>query len=140
MDSGNTGVRRASGITRAGSVLVVDDESDVRDIFRELLQEEGFRVALATEGRSALEQLARLPRPCTVLLDLQMPGLDGPGFLRALEEDAVQRADVRVIVVTARNTLVSSALVVQRLLKPVDLGRLLELLDGRHAEALAPRG
>jgi CheY-like chemotaxis protein len=132
------GPRRPPSRARVGSVLVVDDESDVRDIFRELLQEEGYGVAVAHEGQDALGQLAVLPRPCTVLLDLQMPGLDGPGFLAALDANRTQRRGVHVIVVTARVAPLTHPLVVRTLRKPVDLSRLLELLEGLHTPVQDP--
>ena len=69
--------------TRAGgSVLIVDDEPNVRFVFRTALEGAGFRVDEAEDGRVALERL-RTTTPDVVLLDLQMP--NGPGGMEVLE-------------------------------------------------------
>jgi CheY-like chemotaxis protein len=66
-------------------VLVVDDESEVRSVLRSALEGRGFRVWLADGGREALD-LYRQHRDAiaVVLLDVRMPGLDGPQTLDAL--------------------------------------------------------
>lgn len=60
----------------AGHVLVVDDESATRWTVGEILEEEGFSVATAGDGEEALARIAE-HQPDVVLLDLQMPGMDG---------------------------------------------------------------
>jgi CheY-like chemotaxis protein len=60
----------------APTVLVVDDEPAVRTTLRLILELEGYTVWLASDGAQALAQVATAP-PRLVLLDLQMPGLDG---------------------------------------------------------------
>jgi len=63
-------------------VLVVDDESDLRQLVAELLLSDGYNVVLAQHGREALERLGE-HRPDLVLLDLNMPVMDGWGFRAA---------------------------------------------------------
>jgi CheY-like chemotaxis protein len=68
------------------SVLIVDDQPDFREAATELLDAEGFDVVGAVEdGPAALAAVARL-RPMVVLLDLQLPGLDGFGVAERLAE------------------------------------------------------
>ncbi len=68
---------------RPTSVLVIDDDVDVRDYLTEFLTTEGFRVTTAADGEAALAALTEGPRrPALVLLDLRMPGLDGFEVLR----------------------------------------------------------
>src|SRR3712207_6220378 len=57
-------------------ILVVDDHSGVRDALRVVLEDAGYRVTTATDGRQALEYIAA-ERPVVVLTDVQMPVLSG---------------------------------------------------------------
>lgn len=62
------------------SILVVDDEEPVREMVRLVLEKAGFRVATASGGAEALELMQR-DVPDAVVLDLKMPGMDGPATL-----------------------------------------------------------
>lgn len=78
-------------------VLVVDDDDGVREAVRDLLEIEGYPVVTASDGASALAVIdVRLPR--LVLLDMRMPGIDGWGFARLLDERGI---DLPVVVMTA---------------------------------------
>src|SRR5436190_5778708 len=68
-------------MTRGRTVLVVDDEPDVRNTVAMILEDEGYRVVTARDGREALNKV-RSQLPDAILLDLMMPVLDGAGFLR----------------------------------------------------------
>ena len=64
-----------------GGILVVDDDPDIRDSLREVLEDEGYDVSCVGNGREALDHLkAASPRPCVILLDLMMPVMDGWQF------------------------------------------------------------
>src|SRR5688572_15619056 len=81
-------------------VLVVDDDPAVRDLLKDLLfGESGLEVALAEDGRSALDQMREV-RPGLVLLDLKMPRVDGIEFCRHVRADPLL-AHVPVVAVTA---------------------------------------
>jgi DNA-binding response OmpR family regulator len=67
------------------SVLVVDDDPGIRDFTRRVLEKEGFRVTTATDGAEALELMRQQPRDI-VLLDLQMPNLDGAATLKKIRQ------------------------------------------------------
>ncbi len=58
------------------TVLVVDDQPDIRELLRHSLQMKGYKVAEAANGREAVELAPRL-RPGLILMDLSMPVLDG---------------------------------------------------------------
>ena len=59
-------------------VLLVDDHEEARDAPRHAARNEGFAVgARRATGQEALDALLRRPRPCPVVLDLMMPGMDG---------------------------------------------------------------
>jgi len=81
-------------------VLVVDDERDVVDLLKTILQVEGFAVEIETDGRSALSRILNDP-PHLILLDLMMPDLDGFELLKLLRLDP-RAASVPVLIVSAR--------------------------------------
>lgn len=79
------------------TILIVDDETKLRNLIRVYLEQEGFRVVEAANGREAL-YVARVEQPDLVLLDVMMPELGGYDFLRAFSKDS----DTPVIFLTAR--------------------------------------
>ena len=79
-------------------ILVVDDDEDIRGLVRELLERRGFAVGEAVDGKQAL-QVFYEARPDLVLLDVNMPGLDGWATLERIRE----LSDVPVIMLTARS-------------------------------------
>jgi len=64
-------------------VLIVDDDVDLLSAERQVLAESGFRVVEARDGSEALRMVQDDP-PALVVLDVQMPGMDGPSFAREL--------------------------------------------------------
>jgi CheY-like chemotaxis protein len=82
------------------AVLIVDDDRAVVDSLRDFLEDEGFEVVTAAEGRDALDQLRRGLRPCVILLDLMMPRMNGWEFRDEQLQDADLK-DIPVVVVSA---------------------------------------
>lgn len=80
-------------------VLVVDDSSDGREMLAEYLTFRGFEVVEAADGQAALT-LARERPPAVILMDLQMPGLDGWKATQELKADPATK-DILVIALTA---------------------------------------
>ena len=68
---------------RSRPILIVDDDRDVLAIEREVLAEHGFTVREAHDGAEALRAMDEDP-PAMIVLDVQMPGIDGPTFAREL--------------------------------------------------------
>ncbi len=81
------------------SVLVVDDENDIREAVVELLAEEGYEVHGAGDGAEALRK-ARAFHPSVVLLDLMMPGMSGWDFCAERKGDP-ELQQIPVIVLSA---------------------------------------
>ena len=81
--------RRARGavvlgpMRRLRTVLVVDDELDVREIVGEVLADAGYDVRLAADGRQGLAEVSGAPRPLVLLLDLVMPVMTGASSSRS---------------------------------------------------------
>jgi PAS domain S-box-containing protein len=80
-------------------VLVIDDDPDIPDLVRQLLDTEHCTVDWAADGAAGLECIAQA-RPSVILLDLLMPRMDGLAFLDALQADPVART-IPVVVLTA---------------------------------------
>jgi two-component system nitrogen regulation response regulator NtrX len=64
-----------------GHILVVDDEPDIRNLIKEILEDEGFTISLAEDGNSAREKRREEP-PDLILLDIWMPDIDGISLLK----------------------------------------------------------
>lgn len=82
-------------------VLVVDDDDDIRAVAQLSLELMGdFAVIPAGSGQEALDK-ARIERPDAILLDVMLPGMDGPAIFRLLQADAVTRP-IPVVLLTAK--------------------------------------
>jgi DNA-binding NtrC family response regulator len=112
------------------SVLVVDDDAPVREALADALEDEGYRVMLASNGEEALVKLAST-RPDVILLDVVMPSMDGWHFLSARlhEPDVVE---VPVILMSAHPSAVRAAQrigMVTAVAKPFQLDKLFALIE-----------
>jgi CheY-like chemotaxis protein len=81
-------------------VLVVDDEKDIRDSLKQVLEFEGFEVLTASDGADALKLLNQVSRPAVIILDLMMPGMNGFEFIE-VQQHTAGIDQVPVIVVSA---------------------------------------
>lgn len=102
---------------RRPSILVVDDDPHFRELYRTALRFEGFDVSTASDGVAALRAIERNP-PSLVILDLNMPCLDGWGVLQELSRYESTTA-IPVIVVTASDVVQATAQAVAILAKPI---------------------
>jgi CheY-like chemotaxis protein len=111
-----------------GSILVIDDDRNARDLIRRSLESEGHNVIVAASGDEGLV-LARDTRPSLITLDIIMPGRDGWSVLQELKDDPDLR-DIPVIMVSISNDRkMGSALgAIDHLSKPVDRGKLKALV------------
>ncbi len=81
-------------------ILVVDDAKIFQDIYKNLLIPEGYSVKVASNGMEALKMIKE-DRPDLVLLDLNMPVMDGFKVLQAVKSDP-ETSSVKVVVLTSR--------------------------------------
>jgi CheY-like chemotaxis protein len=81
-------------------ILIVDDDADIRETLCEVLQDEGYSVATARNGREALDALRQAEHVCLVLLDLMMPVMSGREFLQRQSAEP-KLASIPVVVMSA---------------------------------------
>jgi CheY-like chemotaxis protein len=108
---------------RHGLVFVVDDDDDIRESLEVLLRLHGYHVATAADGAEALQRLRALsPRPCLILLDLMMPGMNGFELRTAMDE-STELSRIPVVVITGAGAVVAeraSAMHLDVLRKPFE--------------------
>jgi CheY-like chemotaxis protein len=106
------------------SVLLVDDDADVRNAVKEFLHDEGFTVVSAMNGADALNTLRTGFRPNVIVLDIMMPVMDGWDFRAAQLADTALR-EIPVIVISAsgfgRDTIRSQLNTFEVVSKPIEL-------------------
>ena len=109
------------------TVLVVDDDPDLLEVTRFVLESEGFAVETAKHGQEALAVLRTGEPPGLVLLDLMMPVMNGWTFLEELAK-IPSLQEIPVVVLTASEAEgVPGAMEILR--KPIDLGALIEAAE-----------
>jgi CheY-like chemotaxis protein len=125
------------------SVLVVDDDETIRDMLRFLLEEEGYTVYEAADGEAALARLRAHPCGMVVLLDLNLPSLDGASVLAAIVAEPPLAARHAFLLMTADDGMARpaiSALLValgmRVVTKPFGIARILAAV-ARAARTLA---
>lgn len=84
------------------TILLVEDDEITRTLLHQLLQSRGYRIIEASDGLVALK-LVKRERPALILMDVDLPGLDGIGITRRVKEDAALR-DTPIFMVTAFDT------------------------------------
>jgi len=124
----------------ASSILVVDDEADIRGLIEEILSEEGYEVATAADGTEARARMGS-SSPDLVLLDIWMPDVDGITLLGEWSQDGSPPCPV---VVMSGHGTVETAVEATRLgavdfvEKPLSLQKLLRTVERALAEGQAP--
>ncbi|MEP7189188.1 MAG: response regulator [Roseiflexaceae bacterium] len=114
------------------NILLVEDDYGVRDALTMLLEDEGYVVATAINGKEALDLLAtHTPLPDVILLDLAMPIMDGWAFRAAQQQDE-RLAHIPVIVLSADRSVAKKAADITAdayLGKPVPIEELISILE-----------
>ena len=85
------------------TILIADDNEDLRRMLRQLLESQGYRVLEAADGREAAERAVR-ERPDLVIMDLGMPGMDGLSAVAEIRRH-VPAPETQVLIVSAYDRL-----------------------------------
>jgi two-component system, cell cycle response regulator DivK len=118
---------------RAGpTILLVEDDEVNRKLLRQLLEDYGHRIFEAADGLDALK-IAKREIPLLILMDVDLPGLDGIGITRRVREDAALR-ETFILMITAFDTKEVRAAAFDAgcnefLAKPLDINKLKTLLS-----------
>jgi CheY-like chemotaxis protein len=122
-------------------ILIVDDDLAIRSIVADALRQDGYDVESVANGRQALTAFSHT-RPDVVVLDLQMPGMDGPSLMRTLRAQTCRGIVPLVVVSGAAHANATSARLGARacLNKPFDLPELLATVEGLAPPARHDRG
>jgi CheY-like chemotaxis protein len=122
------------------AVLIVDDDDDIREVLRALLEDEGYAVEEARHGEEALRTLRTSHQRFVVLLDLRMPVLDGVAVIAAIAREKTLLRRHAYILATADNRTLPLSFVQQLtsleipiLSKPFEERRLFALVAGSAA-------
>jgi two-component system nitrogen regulation response regulator NtrX len=122
-------------------ILVVDDEPDIRELIKDILEDEGYQVTVASNGDEARNALAA-QSPSLILLDIWMPDIDGISLLKEFKQ---QDNDLTIVMMSGHGTI-ETAVEATRLgasdfiEKPLSMAKLLrgvELAIEQHAKHLA---
>jgi len=108
------------------TVLVVEDEQELREMMRDALELNGYSVIAADDGQDALAKISGIEHLCLVLLDLVMPGMNGWDFFEQLR----QRPDLASVPVVVHSSAATNAPagVTRVLQKPLMFDRLLSVV------------
>ncbi|HYX81221.1 MAG TPA: response regulator [Gemmatimonadales bacterium] len=110
-------------------VAIIEDDSEFRNMLRELLEEEQYRVVALSNGAEALETLRGESIPDIILLDVSMPVMDGFDFLRFRNDDP-QLAQVPVVLVTNAKPHERPTIGVNDVVrKPIDIDEILFVIS-----------
>lgn len=116
----------------AACILLVEDDTDIRETLAYLLRDEGYAVNCAENGKVAFERLDEMTHPCLILLDLFMPVMDGAQFVEHLRESGDSATPVVVISAAPPEGELArrvKALGVTFMRKPLALETVLELVQ-----------
>jgi CheY-like chemotaxis protein len=112
------------------TVLVVDDEPEIRSVFVDALTADGHQATAAADGIEALHMLQDGWQPCLVLADMVMPGMNGHELRSTIQNDP-ELAELPVVVVSSYASMLDR----DTGPKPMDLAELGLLIDHRCTEA-----
>jgi CheY-like chemotaxis protein len=126
------------------TILIVEDDFDVRESLSEALRDEGYAIECAVDGEQALEYLRNGGRPGLILLDLMMPRMSGSEF-RMVQKVDPQLQHLPVVLLSADGAMEEKAKALETdgaLRKPIDLEQLLKVIErfrdkagpGAHAQ------
>jgi CheY-like chemotaxis protein len=111
------------------NILIVEDDQSIRNMMKDVLEIEGYKVHLAIDGSDGIVKLKTLlPQPCVILLDLMMPGANGWKFLDAQRSDP-GLSTIPVVVCSAYKESAKSVHAQAIVNKPIQLDALINAVN-----------
>jgi CheY-like chemotaxis protein len=113
--------------THPVTIMIVDDDPDIRELMKIFLEADGYRVDLAADGIGALEQLHAGAHPALILLDLMMPRMDGEQFMKEIR--GTRFAKIPIVVISGHSAVRRKTRefeAVSFLMKPVEFNELIK--------------
>jgi len=117
-------------VTPKHTILLVEDDPDIKEFLSLLLQSEGYKVDAVNNGKEALNHLDSNPHPNVILLDLMMPVMNGWEF-RALQKADPKIAKIPVVVISADNRVEQKADAIDAdgfIKKPIEMDQLVDTI------------
>ncbi|WP_442591588.1 response regulator transcription factor [Pedobacter sp. AW31-3R] len=116
-------------------ILAVDDDNDILDVIRIILEDEGYEVSTLTDGKKVFEYVNN-DKPDLILLDVMLGGVDGRDICRALKSDAVYN-QIPIIMISASHNMDSFLTMPGSpndfLAKPFDINNLINTVKAQLA-------
>ncbi|RMF89533.1 MAG: response regulator [Methanobacteriota archaeon] len=102
-------------------ILLVDDEPEIRTLYKKMLEKEGYTVSTAKDGRDALEKVAA-DRPDLIILDIMMPGMDGWEVSKKIKTDLATK-DIPVVILSVKAGITEKVKSIEESLAERHLGK-----------------
>jgi two-component system, chemotaxis family, chemotaxis protein CheY len=128
-----------SFMQQTGTIFIVEDDQQIREALREVLELEGYAVSVASDGKQALEYLRSIAfnaYPSLILLDLMMPVMNGWDLLRILEKDSALQKIPVVVLSASGGVIAGCEHALAFVQKPFSLDTLLELVKKHSSSRL----
>jgi len=125
------------------TIVLAEDDAANQRLFKMVLEDCGYKVLTASNGREVLQHLDTAPDVDLVLMDVNMPGMDGIETVKHIRSSKKPYAGIHVVGVTAhaglpeRNHFIAAGMD-EFAPKPVDLGQLIEIIDRLLAKGWRP--
>ena len=108
------------------TVLIVDDDPDIRESLRDAFEDEGYVVRCVGNGSEGLDAMRKFGPPCAVVMDLVMPVMDGNELYAQMQADQ-NLAGIPVVISTSDPSRAPSGVLIMK--KPIDLRWLLSTVE-----------
>lgn len=118
-------------MTKRPSIIIIEDQEDIREILRDFFETEGYFVETACNGAEGVELLSKAEKPSLILLDLMMPVMDGFEFIDYMKINDPRNL-IPIVVMSADNQAGKKALalgVEHFLKKPLGLDQLMDVIE-----------
>jgi two-component system, sensor histidine kinase ChiS len=124
--------------SKSKTILVVEDDFDIRQLYIEILNAEGFKVHAAASGEEALMILNKLERdPCLILTDFMMPGMSGADLIRIIQQEDLLLS-LPVVIISAKPLGPELPQGVEFLKKPIDVDTIINKVKEYCGSAYLP--